>query len=319
MKRVLITGGCGFVGKSIIEKCLDEFELNILDNFTSGKDRAQTIENIEKENLSIYNVDIRNSNQVKEIVKKIEPDIIIHLAAVHYIPECENNPQNAVATNVTGTVNLLSAAPKNCRFIFTSSGAVYKPKTKPLTENTAVEPVDIYGYTKHQGEKYVEYLSHKIGFQSVIVRLFNVIGPGETNPHILPEIMAQLKAGRRKLQLGNITSRRDYIDVEDVADGFLKLASIEGFENNTIVNLASGSTNSVEELLEEIRKTSRIDFDIVIDDSRIRKNDRPILCADIQRLEELTSWHPQKTLSETIERTWHEPQLPASIIEKYKV
>src|SRR5690606_36433472 len=156
--------------------------------------------------------------EIAALAQDFTPDAIIHLAAVHYIPECEQSPDLAVRTNVTGTVNTLLAAPPGCRFVYASSGAVYRPDPHPHSEAAAaVAPTDIYGFTKLHGEQYVRYLAHRREFAAVIVRLFNVVGPGETNPHLLPEILAQLKAGRSTVRLGNLSPRRDYIHVEDAA------------------------------------------------------------------------------------------------------
>ena len=123
-----------------------------------------------------------------------------------------------VETNVHGTVNLLCAAPPGTRFVFASSGAVYKPDDKPHVEDDAtLGPSDVYGYTKLHGEHYVKYFAAQRVSRAVVVRLFNVVGPGETNPHLLPEIIAQLKAGRTTLRLGNMSPKRDYIHVRDAA------------------------------------------------------------------------------------------------------
>src|SRR6201999_2072091 len=106
------------------------------------------------------------------------PDIIIHLAALHYIPECEANPTLAVSTNVIGTLNLLQSAPSGCRFVFASSGAVYRPHDKPHSEATSeLGPTDIYGFTKLHGEHYVATMAAKRNLRAVVVRLFNVVGP----------------------------------------------------------------------------------------------------------------------------------------------
>lgn len=112
------------------------------------------------------------------------------------------------------------ACPPGARFVFASSGAVYRPSETALVEDrSVVEPVDVYGLTKANAEAYVRRLAHQRGLAAVVVRLFNVIGPGETNPHVLPEIVAQLRAGCTVLRLGNVTAKRDFIHVADAAGG----------------------------------------------------------------------------------------------------
>ena len=93
--------------------------------------------------------------------------------------------------------------PKSCRFVFASSGAVYEPEEEPHTEfGSPLAPSDVYGYSKYHGEQYVRYFASAKGFPAVIVRLFNVVGPGETNPHVLPEIVAQTEVGSHRAFAG---------------------------------------------------------------------------------------------------------------------
>ncbi len=98
--------------------------------------------------------------------------------------------------------------------------AVYRPDLAAHDEqHSVIEPVDLYGWTKLQGEHYVRYFAKLRQFSACIVRLFNVVGRAKQS-HVLPEIIAQLKANRVPLRLGNIEPKRDYIHVKDVASGF---------------------------------------------------------------------------------------------------
>ncbi len=116
-------------------------------------------------------------------------------------------------------------------------------------------------------------------YPAVVTRLFNVIGPGETNPHILPEIIAQLKTGHSTLQLGNLTPKRDYIDVNDAADGFATVALCSHIHPGEVVTVNLGTQNaySVTELLVALRQITAIDFQVQTDNARLRKSDRPDL------------------------------------------
>ena len=228
-KRILVTGGNGFVGREVVRLLYDEHAVCVADNLRSGPLRFNAGE------LSKFRfepVDIVDAPLVSRIVADFAPDTIIHLAAIHYIPECEQDPLLAAEINIEGTLNLLLAAPCGARFVFASSGAVYHPDTKPHIEAKAIlGPSDIYGYTKLHGEHYVSYLASQRNFSAVVVRLFNVVGPGETNPHLLPEIVAQLKAGRKILRLGNLWPKRDYIHVRDAARGFVAVALERGYRS----------------------------------------------------------------------------------------
>jgi UDP-glucose 4-epimerase len=154
----------------------------------------------------------------------------------------------------------------------------------------------------------------------VIVRLFNVIGPGETNPHLLPELVAQLKAGRNTIELGNLFSRRDYIGVRDAAGGFCAaaLGNLPAGGTTCVVNLGTSRTYSVMEVVEKLRCISGIDFEIRQAESRVRRVDRPFLAADTRRIAELFAWRPDHTIEETLTELWREPDLANSLVAQYQ-
>src|SRR5262249_52980075 len=146
MSRILLSGGNGYVGRWLARMLSEEHTLCIVDSLRYGdwrfnaRDRAR---------LQLAPIDIRGSAPVAHLMAEFAPDTIIHLAALHYIPECESNPALAVSTNVAGTTNLLHWAPPGSRFVFASSGAVYKPDAMPHCElSSEIGPTDIYGLTK---------------------------------------------------------------------------------------------------------------------------------------------------------------------------
>jgi UDP-glucose 4-epimerase len=291
----------------------------VLDNLHSGPIRFTKEELAE---IDFEQVDIREAAMVERIIGRFDPDVIIHLAAIHFIPDCERNPELAVSTNVAGTVNLLTSCPQRARFVFASSAAVYAASNESLTEaGSELCPDDVYGLSKLQAEQYVRYFSAKSGFASVIIRLFNVIGPGETNPHLLPEIVAQLKAGCQVLSIGNTSSRRDYLYVEDAARGFDQAATRGevGAGLTEVVNLGSGESHSVREILTRLREISGADFGVVIDPARLRRVDRPQLRADVKKAWRTFCWCPQQDIDASLRATWESPDLPALLQERYSV
>ena len=134
---------------------------------------------------------------------------------------------------------------------------MYQPSSEPHDElHSPIGPDDVYGLSKLQAERWVEHFAVRRGFSAVVARLSNVVGPGETNPHVVPEIVAQLKAGHRTIALGNLTSRRDYLDVSDAARGLATLTVAQGglAGETKVINLGSGGTHSVSEVLDLLRK-----------------------------------------------------------------
>jgi UDP-glucose 4-epimerase len=317
-QRILITGGNGYVGRYVTRLLRRQAVVCVADSLRYGDWRFDAAE---RRRLRLERLDIRDDEQVTVLMRSFEPDVIVHLAALHYIPECEGDPSLAVATNILGTVNLLAHCPPRSRFVFASSGAVYKPDDRPHREAEAtLAPSDVYGRTKLHGEQFVTDFAGRCDLKAVIVRLFNVVGPGETNPHLLPELVAQLKAGRNIVRLGSLTPRRDYIHVLDAARGFAMAATGNGVGHGEtiVVNLGTSRACSVAEIVEKIRAVSGIDFEIRQDDSRLRKVDRPFLAADIRRMSHCFGWHPQRTIDDAIRDLWADPDLASSLTARYQ-
>jgi len=296
----------------------DIHDVCVVDNLRSGPVR---FDRDELPKMRLECIDIADAPAIGSLMSEFRPDTIIHLAAIHYIPECEADPALAVRTNIDGTVNLLLAAPENSRFVFASSGAVYKPDDKPHAEaEAALGPSDVYGFTKLHGEHYVKHFAQQRQLSAVVARLFNVVGPGETNPHLLPEIVAQLKAGRTTLRLGNMTPKRDYIHVRDAARGFVTVAlkNTFGTAKTLTVNLGTSRSYSVAEIVAKLKDVAKIDFSLEQEQSRLRVVDRPHLAADIREINTHFGWSPEATIDDALADVWREPDLTPELAGKYR-
>jgi len=296
--KYIITGGFGFVGNEVCRQLLNSGnQVYILDN---GNRRAPQIDDISA--AQVVDVDITNSKMVEEAFRKINPQCVIHLAAIHYIPECNADPCRTIAVNVDGTQAILSAAAATSveRVILASSGAVYADSNDPLAEDMLVKPVDIYGCSKLMTEQLAELFHAQTGITTVTFRLFNVFGPRETNPHIIPEIINQLRKGNT-LELGTIDTRRDFIFTEDVATGLIKF-STKPLKGHHIVNLASGNHASMRELISLIGELTQREIKIVQDPSRLRKADKLVQVADLTKLRSTLDWTPQMTLRKGLQK-----------------
>ena len=160
------------------------------------------------------------------VMERADAQVVIHLAALHFIPACNRDPQRAIRVNVDGTQGVLKAAADAASVVgvvVASTAAVYAPSTEAHSESSTIGPTDIYGLTKLWSEQLAELFARSTGKSVGIARLFNVFGPGETNPHLIPTIVRQLQQGP-ELRLGNLSTKRDYVYVEDVARGLIALA-----------------------------------------------------------------------------------------------
>jgi len=177
--------------------------------------------------------------------------------------------------------------------VFASSGAVYADSPEPLSETADVRPVDIYAWSKLQAEQLCRWHAETEGLRVTACRIFNNYGPRETNAHIIPEIIGQLRNGDT-LHLGNVTPRRDYVHTSDTAQA-LRLLAGQTLEPGTfrVVNVATGQGASVEELIRTISQQLGRDIAIVRDPSRFRKADKEVQVADVSLLKSLTGWSRQ--------------------------
>jgi UDP-glucose 4-epimerase len=214
---VLVTGGAGFIGSSLVRKFLErEYRVMVLDNFANGKREYLP----HHPDLHLFEGDVTNREDINGVLAH-KPSYIVHLAAHHFIPFCNAHPSETIRVNVFGTQTLLECIGQNRyveKVVFASTAAVYAPQEQSCKETDPVMPIDIYGISKRCGEDIVSLFSTQAGIPCVSARLFNVLGPRETNPHLLPDIIAQLRSGS-VIHLGNLIPKRDFIYVDDVAAG----------------------------------------------------------------------------------------------------
>lgn len=313
--RILITGGNGYVGRTLTRLLTPGHRVCVVDNL---RDNPVRFRPDELNAFRFEQTDIRDSGAIGAVVADFAPEAIIHLAAIHYIPECEAKPDQAVAINTLGTVNLLRAAPEGVRFVLASTAAVYAPEDTPHDEvSSPIGPMDVYGFTKLHAEQYVRYYAAERGLDARIVRLFNVVGPGETNPHLLPAILAQVLHGTRTLHLGNTTPSRDYVHVDDVAAGFAAVTTGPRFADGVdVVNLGTGTGWTVDQVVDQLSGVIGEPLTIETDLSRVRAVDRPHLAAATARIQEHYGWRAQRTLEDSLRDLWADPDIPASLLER---
>lgn len=298
-KKVFITGGAGFIGSAIVPVLQQEgYDVYVYDNLSFGKrDFIQVAED------HFFEADILNFNRLQEAILQVQPEIIIHLAAIHFIPYCNQHPIEATRVNIEGTLNLLRISRKLDylkRIVFASTAAVYPIADHAISEGAEVGPLDIYGLTKLTGEHLFHENFLMSGVQTVICRFFNAFGPNETNPHLIPEIERQIKGGVRTIKLGNLDPKRDFIHTLDMAHAILALLNSHQLPNFSIFNLGRGIEYSVREVVEAFSRQLGYEVKIEIDPERVRKVERMHLLADVSALMLATGWKPEKSLDDGI-------------------
>lgn len=290
-KTILVTGGAGFVGSNLTIALLEKnFRVVVLDNFFNGKREFLP----DHTNLTIVEGDIRNSQLVRNTIMTNSVDSIYHLAALHFIPYCNAHPQETIQVNVEGTESILQASIETSvqKIVYASTAAIYGIYDDFNLENHQPDPMDIYGNTKLFGEYLLRTTCSQFGIQGAIARLFNIYGPNETNSHIIPEILDQLKAGNYTINLGNLQPRRDYIYVADVVSALMQLEE-KSTKKIEAYNVGTGEEYSVENLVDIVSEIVNRKIQVEIEPARVRKQERMHLLAGIGSIRSRTGWNPE--------------------------
>lgn len=298
-ERVLVTGGTGFVGSYVTRRLLrDDVEVHALDNGFTGSPE------LVPDAVEVHDVDVRDADATTDVVTEVDPSILIHLAAIHFIPYCNDHPEEAFDVNALGTRNVLDAARRLDgleRVVNTSTAAVYEPAPGPHREGEGIGPMDIYGRTKLVAEDEARLYSLDTGVPTASARLFNVYGTRETNSHLIPAILEQLEDGSRTVELGNLSPARDFVHASDVADALVTLAAeFEG--GHRTYNVGTGHEHTVREVVEAVAEALGEEIEIEQDEERVRESDRPHLEPDVSRLADEFGWSASLTLTAGIDR-----------------
>jgi UDP-glucose 4-epimerase len=290
-RRVLVTGGFGFVGAHLCRQLVESGSaVAALDDCRLGSP-ANLAPNIRGEVEEVI-CDIRDTDGVAEALRRFRPDVVVHLAAIHFIPLCNARPRLAIDVNVGGTQSVLDACDQVDAIqgiVFASTGAVYRPSDEALSEDSPRDPSDIYGLTKLWGEGLIARERAKLRIGVAVARLFNVYGPRETNPHFIPVVLEQARRGA-ELQLGNLTTRRDYVYAEDTAAGLSAMVRQVTLGAPITCNLGTGRAIAGTEILGCVERVVGRRLVVHQDASRLRESDRPVLLSNSTAARKLIGW-----------------------------
>jgi UDP-glucose 4-epimerase len=270
MKKVVVTGGAGFIGSHLVDLLLqDECEILIIDDLSTG--RRENLDSAFKEHskqIQLAELDIVAPG-TRARVKAFKPDLICHLAAQMNVRRSVSEPQFDAEKNIVGTINLLEAAKEcDCRgFIFASTGgAIYGEQEHfPADENHPVNPECPYGISKRAAELYLEYYSRTYGIHTRSLRFANVFGPRQ-NPKGEAGVVAifseKIIAGHALHINGDGGQTRDFVSVADVVSA-VKLVSEKGIDFNgkkgsyNVYNVGCGRETSINELVQALKEASK--------------------------------------------------------------
>lgn len=289
----LVTGGAGFIGSALVRRLADAGErVVVLDNLLQYRDRRPP-----ELPAELVVGDVRDRQVILTLLERERPDTLFHLAAIHYIPACESDPAECVSVNTAGTASLLQAcsiAAPQVACVLVSTGAVYAPAAHAHREDETPGPVDVYGLSKLWMEELGALFAERGGLRIAVARLFNTYGPGETNPHLIPALIDQALAGDA-VHAGDLSTRRDYVHVDDVARALGALAG-----RTETLNIGSGRAISGHEVVDAIGRALGRRLEVTTEPSRLRKVDRPLLLSDPGRAADAIGWRAEVRFEEGI-------------------
>ena len=299
--RVLVTGGAGFIGSRLVSLLLSSgHECMAVDNLANGRTPPRP-----QPQFEFVEQDIRERPSILSSFTAFRPSVVVHLAAIHHIPTCEQDAATALEVNIVGFQSVLDAATgSGCtRVVLASSGAVYEWRDGPLHENgTPTRASDIYSLSKLTNEAQLKLWAAKTNSSGKVARIFNTIGESDPNGHLIPDILRQLgsQADPAVIKLGNLSTSRDYIYVEDTAACLFALVDHPALPGVEFFNIGTGIEYNVRALVERIARIEGKSIEIVVDSERVRKVDRSGQLADMTSTITRLGWRPRYSLDEAL-------------------
>jgi len=307
-KRVAVTGAGGFIGSHLVEALVREgANVRALVRYTSSSQRGH-LDRVPPSvlaNVEVVLGDVADGACVRKLVQGT--DVVFHLAALIGIPYSYVAPHQYVATNVSGTLNVLEAAREHgARVVHTSTSETYgSARYAPIDEAHPLTGQSPYSATKIGADKLAESYFLSFGTPVATIRPFNTYGPRQSSRAFIPSVMKQLAAGRDVVRVGSTRPKRDLNFVEDTVAGFLAIGASDRALGH-VINVGSGRTISMGELAELIFKISGKPARLETDDARVRPDasEVELLLADCRKAKELVGYEPRVTLEEGLARTW---------------
>ena len=302
-KRVLVTGGSGFIGSHLVEKLLSE-----------GAEVAVTVRygNVMKserlrhcwEKLHIIEADLRNRGALEAGLRDFPPEVVFHLAAYNHVGQSFVQVEECFDVNAKGTANLLDTCGESVdRFVYMSTSEVYGYQEElPFAETMCPQPISPYAITKYAGELYCQMKQRMAGRPSIVItRAFNTFGPYQSGKAVIPELILNCLRGENvRTTKGEQTREFNY--VSNVVDGLIKAGAYDGKIDGP-VNIAAGEEVSIRDLVNKIAELTGTRSKIETGALPYRPTEIWRMYADSTRARQLLGWKPEVSLEEGLRRT----------------
>jgi GDP-4-dehydro-6-deoxy-D-mannose reductase len=302
---VLLTGGTGFVG-SHLSRALAQRQPDAKLVFLCRPGEQPT-----QPDATFLTADLTDEASVDAAIKQVSPDLILHLAAQASVGDAIGGAEQTWRVNFCGTMWLASAVARhspNAIFLFVSSAEVYGASFRngPAREDTPLLPLNAYARSKAAAEAMLADVLPE-STRLIIARSFNHTGAGQDERFVLPAFAAQIARIERgeqepRLNVGNLAAEREFLDVEDVVEAYLRLLDTGGLPQRATFNICSGEAHAISEMLDHMRARARTSFEVDVDPARLRPSEIARAVGDPSKLRNMTGWTPRHSIDDMLSR-----------------
>lgn len=307
-RRVLVTGGAGFVGQWLTRALLARND-EVYAGVVHWPPRAPLLSAEEHSAVHWTMLDIRSDDEVARAIDASRPDVLVHLAGIAFAPEANASPVRAFETNALGAMRLLNrlsaSGAKQTRALIVGSAEEYGQQDAsayPIGESAVLRPLTPYAVAKAAQETIALQAHRATGLHVVCTRSFNHSGVGHGDSYLLPTLVRRARALPKTggmLTIGNGQVVRDYLHVADVVDAYLAL--LDKGQPGEVYNVSSGQGRTVGELAQRVLNRVGVTADISSDSALLRPIDVPILVGDSSKLRSTTGWAPRRSIDDIID------------------
>lgn len=311
LKSVLITGVSGFAGSYLAEYLVSKKEFDVYGTYL-WEESVINVKDI-KNKIQLIKADLSDSKKVYNIIEKIRPSIIFHLAALTSPADSFNNPIETINNNISLQINILEAVKNfklfDTKILIVSSADIYglvKKKDLPIDEETQLVPTSPYSISKiaqdYLGLTY--FLSYKL--KIIRIRPFNHIGPRQSDHFVVSSFAKQIAEIEKKkreplLRVGNLEAKRDFTDVRDMVRAYV--FAVRKGKDGEVYNIGSGRSYKISDILGKLVSQSSVKIKIEQENALFRPTDNPELLCDARKFVNLTNWKPEIPINTTLKNT----------------
>ena len=293
MSKVLITGGTGFAGSHLVDYLKTQGDTVYITSRT-------------RTDINIINLDLLKIEDIEKTLIDYQFDKIFHLTAQSSVNLSWKMPFQTLYDNINCTINLLKAIHElklTTRIILASTCELYKTTNERIYETHPIEPRNPYGYSKLVTDYLVSGISKDFKLNTTLLRLFNHVGPGQTDTFVLPSFtkqVAEIKMGLKEpvISVGNLEIKRDFVDVRDVCRAYSLVSNQDAY--GEVYNVCSGKEYCLRDLLGKIINIAGIDVQVVVDPNKVRKVDIPTFYGSYDKINKVFGWEPYYTIEQTL-------------------